>query len=175
MLLTELKQKLGTLEGAALAETDYTTKGYHLEVRVSPAHIVEAAAILDQAGCFLEAVTGVDLLTFEKPAAKPKPKPPAEGEEPEPEMPAAPAPPPQMEVVYDFNHFAELCRVVVKVLIDRAEPELPTISALIPGADWHERETHDFFGIVFTGHPDLSPLLLPEDADFHPLLKDFAP
>jgi NADH-quinone oxidoreductase subunit C len=44
---------------------------------------------------------------------------------------------------------------------------------VFPGANWHERETHDFFGIVFLGHPDLSPLLLPEDADFHPLRKDF--
>jgi NADH-quinone oxidoreductase subunit C len=51
---------------------------------------------------------------------------------------------------------------------------LPTLSAIYPGADWHERETHDFFGVIFSGHPDLTPLLLPEDADFHPLRKDFA-
>jgi len=50
---------------------------------------------------------------------------------------------------------------------------LPTISSVHPGANWHERETHDFFGVQFTGHPDMSPLLLPEDADFHPLRKDF--
>jgi len=50
---------------------------------------------------------------------------------------------------------------------------VPTISAVFPGANWHERETHDFFGIRFAGHPNLIPLLLPEDADYHPLRKDF--
>ena len=78
-----------------------------------------------------------------------------------------------MEVVYDFNHFDELCRVVIRTRVDRDTPEVPTISHIYQGANWHERETHDFFGIIFTGHPNLEPLLLPEDADFHPLLKDF--
>jgi NADH-quinone oxidoreductase subunit C len=50
---------------------------------------------------------------------------------------------------------------------------VPTISHVHPGANWHERESHDFFGIIFTGHPGLLPLLLPEDADFHPLRKDY--
>jgi len=78
-----------------------------------------------------------------------------------------------LEVVYDFNHFAELCRVVIRSRLDRNNPEIPTISNIYQGANWHERETHDFFGIIFSGHPNLEPLLLPEDADFHPLLKDF--
>lgn len=79
------------------------------------------------------------------------------------------------EVVYDFNHFQELCRVALRVRVPRSLPQLPTISDIYPGANWHEREAHDFFGLVFTGHPDLSPLLLPEDADFHPLRKDYKP
>ena len=58
--------------------------------------------------------------------------------------------------------------------VPRDRPQLPTISTVFPGANWHERETHDFFGIRFEGHPDLSPLLLPEDATYHPLRKDFA-
>ena len=79
-----------------------------------------------------------------------------------------------MEVVYDYTRTdSTLCRVVVRSLISRDDPQIPTISEVFPGANWHERETHDFFGIVFTGHPDLSPLLLPEDADYHPLRKDF--
>ena len=52
-------------------------------------------------------------------------------------------------------------------------PEIPTIANVYPGANWHERETHDFFGIRFLGHPDLTPFLLPEDADYHPLRKDY--
>jgi NADH-quinone oxidoreductase subunit C len=63
--------------------------------------------------------------------------------------------------------------VVVRARVPREEPEVPTISGVFPGANWHERETHEFFGIKFRGHPDLSPLLLPEDAAYHPLRKDF--
>lgn len=149
--------------------TDYQAKGYHLDIAVSAEQVVAAVEILDREGFFIEAVTGVDLLTLDKADKKPAKK------DDEAEAEPAPEPgPPQMEVVYDFNHFDALCRVVVRCRIPRDNPEIPTISHIFQGADWHERETHDFFGIVFTGHPDLSPLLLPEDADFHPLLKDFA-
>jgi NADH-quinone oxidoreductase subunit C len=80
-----------------------------------------------------------------------------------------------MEVVYDYFHPESPLRVVVRTRIPRAEPELPTIAGVFAGANWHERETHDFFGIRFTGHPNLKPFLLPEDATFHPLLKDYKP
>ncbi|MCA8972076.1 MAG: NADH-quinone oxidoreductase subunit C, partial [Planctomycetes bacterium] len=40
-------------------------------------------------------------------------------------------------------------------------------------ADWHEREAYDMYGVRFIGHPNLERILLPEDADFHALLKDF--
>ena len=129
----------------AVYETDYAAKGYHLSIRVAPEDVVAAAGILDGEGFFLEAVTGVDWLK--------------EGE---------------MEVVYDYSQWQEPCRIVIRTRVGRDNPEVPTISEVFPGANWHERETHDFFGIVFTGHPDLSPLLLPEDADFHPLRKDFS-
>jgi NADH-quinone oxidoreductase subunit C len=127
-------------------ETDYQAKGYHLDAELPPEKVVAAAEILFKQGFFIEAVTGVDWIDGG-----------------------------QMEVVYDFNHFDELCRVVIRSRLDRDNPEVPTISHIYQGADWHERETHDFFGIKFIGHPDLSPLLLPEDADFHPLRKDFTP
>jgi len=127
-------------------ETDYRAKGYHLDAALPPEKVVAAAEILSRHGFFIEAVTGVDWID--------------EG---------------QMEVVYDFNHFDELCRVVIRSRLERGKPEVPTISHIYQGANWHERETHDFFGIKFIGHPDLSPLLLPEDADFHPLRKDFTP
>ncbi len=127
-----------------MQECDYNAKGIHLDVSVEPGQVVDAAGRLDQLGFTLEAVTGVDWL--------------ADG---------------QLEVVYDYSHYKELCRVAVRARLERQNPELPTISAVYPGANWHEREAHDFFGIVFAGHPDLTPLLLPEDADFHPLLKDF--
>jgi NADH-quinone oxidoreductase subunit C len=50
---------------------------------------------------------------------------------------------------------------------------VPTISDLYPGANWHERETWELFGIGFEGHPQLVKLLLPEQFEGHPLRKDF--
>ncbi len=125
-------------------ETDYKVKGYHLDVALPPEKVPEAVEILNREGFFIESVAGVDWIE-EK----------------------------QLEAVYDFNHFDELCRVVIRTRTERDNPEIPTISHIYQGANWHERETHDFFGIKFVGHPNLEPLLLPEDADFHPLLKDF--
>ncbi|MGQ9920011.1 MAG: NADH-quinone oxidoreductase subunit C [Desulfobacca sp.] len=76
------------------------------------------------------------------------------------------------EVVYHFASYEELCRTVVHVPLPIGT-EMPTISAVYPGADWFEREVFEMFGIIFRGHPNLKNLILPEDADFHPLLKDF--
>ena len=75
-------------------------------------------------------------------------------------------------LVYHFANFKELCRTVVHASLPKGT-EPPTISHIYPGADWYEREVFDLFGVRFAGHPNLVSLLLPEDADFHPLLKDF--
>jgi len=161
------------LEGIPLSMTqvEYAGKGYHLDLALSPEKLVEAVGALDREGFFLEAITGVDW-----PAAQTPPQ-AADAGDATGEAQAAVAPAPvvesEMEVIYDFNHYSELCRVALRVRIPRAAPRVPSIAALYPGADWHERETHEFFGIVFEGHPNLIPLLLPEDADFHPLRKDF--
>ncbi|MFP3866823.1 MAG: NADH-quinone oxidoreductase subunit C [Desulfobacteraceae bacterium] len=76
------------------------------------------------------------------------------------------------ELVYHFACFTELCRTVIHVPLNKGKAA-PTISSLYPAADWFEREVFDLFGIIFVGHPNLKRLILPEDADFHPLLKDF--
>ena len=124
---------------------DAKAKGYHLDVTVVPDQVVAAAEIARRYGFAMDAVTGVDWM--------------AAG---------------QMELVYDFFHPASVLHLVVRTRVPRDKAELPTIQGVFAGANWHERETHDFFGIKFLGHPDLSPLLLPEDADYHPLRKDFA-
>jgi len=180
--MTKIEQISQALKNAApltVTETDHAAKGYHLEACFAPEKVMDAVRALDGEGFFLEAVTGVDWLT---PKAPPKPPKATEagaeaGADAAPKAaeaaPVEEAPKDEMEVVYDFNHYAELCRVVLKVRIPRDAPSLPTISAVYPGANWHEREVFEFFGIIFEDHPDLKPLLLPEDADFHPLRKDF--
>jgi NADH-quinone oxidoreductase subunit C len=50
---------------------------------------------------------------------------------------------------------------------------LPTLTEIWAGANWHERETYEMFGLTFDGHPNLLPLLLPEGFEGHPLRKDF--
>ena len=75
-------------------------------------------------------------------------------------------------LVYHFANFSELCRTAVHASLPKGA-QAPTISHIYPGADWYEREVYDLFGIRFAGHPNLKRILLPDDADFHPLLKDF--
>jgi len=124
--------------------TPYTLKGYHATASVNPDEVVLAAEQMDKAGFSLDTITGVDWL--------------AEG---------------QMEVVYDYFHPASGLRAAIRSRVPRSAPDIPTISTVYPGANWHERETHDFFGIRFIDHPNLTPFLLPEDATYHPLRKDF--
>jgi len=75
------------------------------------------------------------------------------------------------EITYHFSLFAGKNRLVLRLIVPHNMPRVPTISGIYPGADWHERECFDFFGIDFTGHPNLHHLLLSEDFEGHPLVK----
>jgi NADH:ubiquinone oxidoreductase subunit C len=78
---------------------------------------------------------------------------------------------PAIEIIYQFACFAKPCRILARSTV-AADGTLPSIADIFDGANWHERETRDMFGVVFTGHPGLEPLLLPEEeADLKPLLK----
>jgi NADH-quinone oxidoreductase subunit C len=126
-------------------ERDYAVHGYHLDAQVDTDQLLDAVKIVDRADFFIESITGVDWIKEN-----------------------------QIEIIYDFSRYDfDTCRVVIRTRVDRTNPVVPTITDIYAGANWHERETHDFFGVKFDGHPHLIPLLLPEDADFHPLLKDF--
>lgn len=57
--------------------------------------------------------------------------------------------------------------------LDIKDPTADTLTGIFPGADWHEREAHDMFGIVFIGHPGLDPIYLPEGFLGHPLRKTY--
>lgn len=64
-------------------------------------------------------------------------------------------------------------RVTVKCDVPRDNPRLPTATTVYAGADWHERETWELFGIVFAGHPRLRRLLLPDWQEGFPMRKDY--
>ncbi|MGW6412586.1 NADH-quinone oxidoreductase subunit C [Streptomyces vinaceus] len=64
-------------------------------------------------------------------------------------------------------------RLLLRTTVPHSAPSLPSAVAVYAGAEWHERETHEMFGVVFTDHPHLVPLLLPENFEGHPLRKDF--
>jgi len=76
-----------------------------------------------------------------------------------------------LEVAYNLYSFKHAHNVTIKTVLPADDPELPTVTTVWNGALWHERETHEMFGIVFQGHPDLRPLLLEEGLGYHPLLK----
>lgn len=75
--------------------------------------------------------------------------------------------------VYHFYAIGAPGRLAVRVLLPHDRPVLPSISGIYGGSDWHEREAHDFYGVDFDGHPNLIPLLLPDDLPGPPpLLKN---
>jgi NADH-quinone oxidoreductase subunit C len=86
---------------------------------------------------------------------------------------------PRFEVVYHlvclgeaYGH-APARRLRVKVRVPDADPHVPTVTSIHPGAGWPEREVYDLMGIVFDGHSDLRRILTPDDWTGHPLRKDY--
>jgi NADH-quinone oxidoreductase subunit C len=63
--------------------------------------------------------------------------------------------------------------LLLRTQVPALEPSVATATGVFRGASWHERETHEMFGIDFAGHPDLRPLLLPDGFEGQPLRKDF--
>lgn len=78
----------------------------------------------------------------------------------------------KMRLVYTFNSYVTTDRHMFHVDLD-VGAEGVSVSSVYGGANWFEREVFDMYGVRFSGHPDLKRILLPEDADFHALLKDF--
>jgi NADH-quinone oxidoreductase subunit C len=84
-------------------------------------------------------------------------------------LPAAP----RFRVVYHLYSLKHKHRLRVKVALEESDPVVDSCISLWAGADWHERECFDLFGIIFKGHPNLQRLLLPSGFVGHPLRKDF--
>ena len=135
--------------GADVTETDFGQRGYHLDVVLTVNTVRKFAQTAYDYGFYLVFVTGFHVLPENKAGIKTS----------------------GLEVVYQFAMYDRLCRVNARVSVPE-DLTVPSICHIYQGANWHERETRDFYGIRFSDHPNLEPLLLcEEDKDFHPLLK----
>jgi len=81
--------------------------------------------------------------------------------------------PERFEVVVQLLSIAQRTRRKVRVQVPEADPTLDSLWDLFPGVEAMEREAFDMFGIRFTGHPDLTRILMPDDWEGHPLRKDY--
>ncbi|MCX9011832.1 MAG: NADH-quinone oxidoreductase subunit C [Candidatus Methanoperedens sp.] len=79
----------------------------------------------------------------------------------------------RFEVIYNFFSYRKKENLVLKVILDHDAPAVDSLASLWKGADWLERETYDLVGVKFTGHPNLTRILLPEGWQGHPLRKDY--
>lgn len=135
-------------------------------IEVAPEALVDVCEHLkaDRDGQFemLNCITGIDWF------------------EPDPKKAAKAGFEPHTEVVYHLSSISQKHSLVIKVKLPRWKndqpgnlPEVPTVSGVWPGANWHEREVFDLSGIHFVGHPDLRRILCPEDWIGHPLRRDY--
>ena len=79
----------------------------------------------------------------------------------------------ELHAVYPLLSVTHNRRLRVEVVCSDEDPHIPSVTETYPGNDWHERETWDFFGIVFDGHPALTRIEMPDDWPGHPQRKDY--
>ena len=79
----------------------------------------------------------------------------------------------RLHAVYHLTSMTYRRRIRVEVAVTVDDPHVPSAVPVYPTADWQERETWDFFGIVFDGHPGLTRIEMPDDWDGHPQRKDY--
>jgi NADH-quinone oxidoreductase subunit C len=79
----------------------------------------------------------------------------------------------ELHAVYHLLSMTHNRRMRVEVSVPDADPHIPSLVAVYPTNDWHERETYDMFGIIFDGHPALTRILMPDDWPGHPQRKDY--
>ncbi|HEY2502770.1 MAG TPA: NADH-quinone oxidoreductase subunit C [Mycobacterium sp.] len=79
----------------------------------------------------------------------------------------------ELHAVYPLQSITHNRRVRVEVSAPDSDPHIPSLFSVYPTSDWHERETYDFFGIIFDGHPSLTRIEMPDDWHGHPQRKDY--
>jgi NADH-quinone oxidoreductase subunit C len=79
----------------------------------------------------------------------------------------------ELHAVYPLLSITHNRRLRLEVVCPDSDPHIPSVFSVYPTNDWHERETYDFFGIVFDGHPALTRIEMPDDWPGHPQRKDY--
>jgi NADH-quinone oxidoreductase subunit C len=79
----------------------------------------------------------------------------------------------ELGVVYHLHSFPHNFRFRIKVFFPVNDPVIPTATTVWPTANWMERETYDFYGVLFTGHPNLKRILTVDDLDVFPMRKEY--
>jgi len=79
----------------------------------------------------------------------------------------------ELHAVYHLLSMTHNRRIRLEVTCPDVDPHIPSVVAVYPTNDWHERETYDFFGIIFDGHPALTRIEMPDDWPGHPQRKDY--
>ena len=79
----------------------------------------------------------------------------------------------ELHAVYPLKSITHNRRLRLEVSAPDSDPHIPSLFSVYPTNDWHERETYDFFGIIFDGHPALTRIEMPDDWHGHPQRKDY--
>jgi NADH-quinone oxidoreductase subunit C len=147
-----MAERFGEMVGAISTSGDFATA----RIRVSPDRWVEAHLTLSTHLPFFSFLSAIDWAS---------------------EVAVGEAPEEAVEERYEvFTRLADVDRgegVIISTDISKDDPRLPTLIEVFGGADWHEREAHEMFGIVFEGHPNLANLYLPDGFEGYPLRKTF--
>ena len=79
----------------------------------------------------------------------------------------------ELGVVYHIHNLYTNTRIRLKTRLPKSKPEIDSVTSIFKSANWQERETYDFFGIIFKGHPDLRRILNMDEMDYFPLRKEY--
>lgn len=79
----------------------------------------------------------------------------------------------ELGVIYHLHNLVENKRIRLKTFVTKEQPQVDSLVSLFESANWMERETFDFYGIDFVGHPNLIRILNVEYMDYHPMLKEY--
>ncbi len=79
----------------------------------------------------------------------------------------------ELAMMYQLHNLPKNLRIRLKIFFPITDPHVPTLTPVFSAANWMEREAFDFYGVIFTGHPNLKRILNMEDMTYHPLRKEY--